>query len=294
MSSNSLESLKTSDPNSDFYFRFWGVRGSIASPAPDTQRYGGNTACIEVIVGGERIVLDGGTGLRRLGSHWLKAEAPLNIHLFLSHLHWDHIQGIPFFTPAFMKGNTIKFYGERKGNLSLKEILEAQMHSPNFPVPLSIMQSDIQFIELKSRGSFMIGDEIQVSTAPMNHPNGCVGIRIDYRGASLVYNTDTEHDPKGQIDQNVVDLATEADVLIYDSMYTEEEYKAGRIGWGHSTYSEAVRVAKAANVKKLFFFHHDPEHPDDFLDAQLERMREVTKDMTLTVEMAREGLVVEF
>jgi phosphoribosyl 1,2-cyclic phosphodiesterase len=273
----------------DFFIRFWGVRGSIASPGPDTFKYGGNTACVEVQVAGHIFILDGGTGLRRFGTYAIKNEPFKHFHIFLSHLHWDHIQGIPFFTPAFIPGNKVTFYGERKGDQSLKSILEAQMHSPNFPVPLSIMQADINFIEVNSRDLLYFDHSVEVRTTPMNHPNGCIGVRINYQGHSVVYNTDTEHDPSGNIDQNVVDLAKGADLLIYDSMYTEEEYYAGRIGWGHSTYNEALRVAQAAGVKKLLFYHHDPEHNDDFLDQQLLRTRALAKDLDFQVDMCREG-----
>ena len=154
----------------EFYFRFWGVRGSIASPGPDTHKYGGNTACIEVQVGNTIIILDGGTGLRRLGTKLVRRPGPQQIHLFLSHLHWDHIQGIPFFPPAFIKSNSIHFYGERKGGQSLQDILEAQMHPPNFPVPLSVMQASISFTEVRSRDRINLDDDIVITTTPMNHP----------------------------------------------------------------------------------------------------------------------------
>ena len=253
MSQTQIDPSEDNESHSEFYLKFWGVRGSIATPGPDTYQYGGNTACIEVKAGKYLLILDGGTGLRRLGAHLTSQYEEMEIHIFLSHLHWDHIQGIPFFTPAFKQGNHIHFYGERKGNQSLKEILEAQMHSPNFPVPLSIMQAQISFQEVQSIDEIRFSDDLVVKTGPMNHPNGCIGIRVEYKGRSIVYNTDTEHDPNGTIDQNVVKLAQGADVLIYDSMYTEEEYKRGRIGWGHSTYSEAIRIAEAAQVKQLFF-----------------------------------------
>ena len=236
---------RSSTKSPSFYFKFWGVRGSIASPGPDTQKYGGNTACVEVKAGKHIIILDGGTGLRRLGSQLMQEPSPKVLHIFLSHLHWDHIQGIPFFIPAFIKGNHVRFYGENKDTQSLKEILEAQMHSPNFPVPLSIMQAQIDFIEIKADQVFQFDDDVTVTTGQMNHPNGCLGIRVDYQGKSVVYTTDTEHDPQGTLDQNVLELAHQADALIYDSMYTEEEYHAGKIGWGHSTYTQAIRIARA-------------------------------------------------
>lgn len=251
-------------------------------------RYGGNTSCVEVRAGGTCIALDGGTGLRRFGSDLMTRGGASETHLFLSHLHWDHIQGIPFFTPAFIPGNKVTFYGEPKASMSLREILEAQMTSPNFPVPLSIMRSHMDFKELSPHSAFMMG-EISARTAPLNHPNGCLGVRLTYGDRSAVYTTDTEHDAGGQLDENVIQLAQGADVLIYDSMYTDEEFKT-RVGWGHSTYSEALRIAEAAGVKRLFFFHHDPEHDDAFLDEQLAKYRPQAEALGIEVDMAREGL----
>ena len=270
-------------------FRFWGVRGSIATPGPETVRYGGNTPCVEVRAGGRLLVLDGGTGLRGLGVDLIERGEPVEADLFLSHLHWDHIQGIPFFTPAFIPGNTFRIWGDSKGDREVQKTLERQMTDPNFPVPLSIMGSDLEFRQLDA------GSEIQLSgvtvrTAALRHPNGCLGLRIDADGRSLVYTTDTEHDPdSGELDPNVVDLARGADVLIYDSMYTEAEYRSGKIGWGHSTYAEAMRVARAAGVKQLCFFHHEPTHDDDFLDARLAEALEITAEDDFEVYMAAEG-----
>lgn len=288
--SNSIENYPSveSMDKQPLQVTFWGVRGSIASPGPDTIKYGGNTSCVEVRGGGTCVALDGGTGLRRFGSVLMERGLPTETHLFLSHLHWDHIQGIPFFTPAFIPGNKVTFYGEPKADMSLREILEAQMTSPNFPVPLSIMRSQMNFQELDPHSDLMMG-ALKVQTAPMNHPNGCLGIRLSYAGRSVVYTTDTEHYPEGKIDQNIVNLAQGADALIYDSMYTDEEYQS-RIGWGHSTYSEGLRIAKAAKVKRLFFFHHDPEHNDAFLDEQLEIYRPQAEALGIEVDMAREGL----
>jgi phosphoribosyl 1,2-cyclic phosphodiesterase len=275
-------------------FRFWGVRGSIASPGPATVRYGGNTPCIEVRCGQRLIILDGGTGLRCLGQSLMAAGGPVEADFFLSHLHWDHIQGIPFFTPAFVPGNRFRIYGERKGDRGLQAVLEGQMTDPNFPVPLSIMRSELSFHEIEPWIGVELGDGITVRTAPMNHPNGCLGLRVEYGGRALVYTTDTEHDPAGgPPDPNVVSLAQDADALIYDAMYTEAQYRGGRVGWGHSTFSEALRVARAANVGTLYFFHHDPVHDDAFLDEQLAWAEAETRDEPLEVRMATEGPLLE-
>ena len=162
------------------------------------------------------------------------------------------------------------------------------MTSPNFPVPLSVMRSQMEFQELEPYSELMMG-ELSAQTAPLNHPNGCLGVRLSFGGRSVVYTTDTEHDPSGELDQRIVKLARGADALIYDSMYTEEEYKT-RQGWGHSTYNEALRIAEAAQVKRLFFFHHDPEHDDAFLDKQLELFKPRAEALGIELDMAREGL----
>ncbi len=270
-------------------FRFWGVRGSIATPGPETVKYGGNTPCVEVNAGGKLIILDGGTGLRCLGIDLIRRGLPCEDDIFLSHLHWDHIQGIPFFTPAFIPGNTFRIWGERKGDHAVQQALERQMTDPNFPVPLSIMGSDLTFNEIVAGETVALGD-VTVRTASLRHPNGCLGIRVEHEGSSLVYTTDTEHDPEsGALDPNVLELARDADVLIYDSMYTEAEYRNGKIGWGHSTYAEALRISREAGVKRLFFFHHDPTHDDAYLDARLDEARGLTTDDSFEVLMADEG-----
>ncbi len=271
-------------------FRFWGVRGSIATPGPKTVRYGGNTPCVEVQASDHRIILDGGTGLRCLGEGLMREGQPIDADLVLTHTHWDHIQGIPFFTPAFIPGNTFRLHGQNKGPYSLKKVLEGQMTDPNFPVPLSIMGSELSFHELEPGDSLKIGDDVLIKTRPMRHPNECLGIRIEHAGRVLVYCTDTEHDPEsGELDENVLALADGADVFIYDAMYTEESYRNGKVGWGHSTYTEALRLARAAKVRKLFFFHHDPYSEDDFLDDQLRWARAETVSEPLEVFMSREG-----
>ena len=270
--------------------RFWGVRGSIATPGPTTVRYGGNTPCLEVRAGGKLIILDCGTGLRGLGNALMAQKKPVEADIFFSHMHWDHIQGFPFFTPAFIPGNTFRVYGQNKNDQTVKSVLEGQMTDPNFPVPLSIMGSALSFHEIQAGASVQIGP-VKVRTTALNHPGGCLGIRVEHAGGSFVYATDTEHDAlNGEIDANLVDLAQGADALVYDAMYTDAEYRGGKIGWGHSTYAEALRIGKAADVKRLYLFHHDPAHDDDFLDARLAEARQnAADDDILDVEMAREG-----
>jgi len=273
-----------------FTIQFWGVRGSIACPGPETVRYGGNTPCIEMRVGGERLIFDGGTGLRVLGQSLL-SQMPVESHMFFTHSHWDHIQGFPFFIPAFIKGNRFNIYGAIAPlGATIEKRLNDQMNHPNFPVPLQIMQADLRFNDLAIGEKVEIG-EITVENALLNHPGEAVGYRVNWRGYSAAYITDTEHRQEG-LDKNVLRLARNADVMIYDATYTDQEYNsdaASKVGWGHSTWQEAVKMAKAANVKKLVIFHHDPLHNDDFLD----RVGEQASLQFPNTVMAREGLAIQ-
>lgn len=271
-----------------FTIQFWGVRGSIACPGPETVRYGGNTPCIEMRVGGERLIFDGGTGLRVLGQSML-SQMPVEAHMFFTHSHWDHIQGVPFFVPAFAPGNCFHIYGTRSPApdcKTIKERLTEQMHHPNFPVPFQVMKADFKFHDLEVGEKIEIG-EILVESAKLNHPGEALGYRVNWRGYAAAYITDTEHFAE-KLDQNVLWLARNADVMIYDATYTDEEYHSptmSKVSWGHSTWQEAVKVAIAANVKKLVIFHHDPLHNDDFLD----QVGEQAAEQFPNTFMAREG-----
>jgi phosphoribosyl 1,2-cyclic phosphodiesterase len=274
---------------------FWGVRGSIPSPGPDTVGVGGNTSCVEVRAGKAFLVFDGGTGLRLLGKRAL-GEMPFTAHIFFSHVHWDHIQGFPFFDPAFVPGNVIHLYGGNNVSRTLEETLAGQMDHPSFPVHLTDMGATMHFHGIDGRNPVEVdagdGTKALISAAPGNHPNGVWAYRVDHGGHSVVYATDTEH--YAVVDPKLAKLAKGADVLIYDSQYFPEEYSGTgggmpKLGWGHSTYEEAVKLAQAAGVKKLVLYHHDPTQNDGAVAEKERRAR----TLFASCEAAREGLVLE-
>lgn len=266
--------------------RFWGVRGSIACPSSSHVRYGGNTSCLEVSAGEHTIILDAGTGIRSLG-HSIQSRGLKSAHLLLTHSHWDHINGFPFFGPGFNKGYELHVMAGHLKNDSIYEVLAGQMMQPTFPVPLEAMQANLGFEDFSAGDTFKIGSQVVVRTAPLNHPNGATGYRIELGGKSLCYITDTEHVP-GKPDQKILDLIEGADLVVYDSTYTEEEFPA-KVGWGHSTWEEAVSLCKAANVKQLSIFHHDPEHDDEFMDE----VARVALEKWSGATVAKEGMIVE-
>lgn len=244
---------------------FWGVRGSRAVPGPDTVVFGGNTPCVEVRAGGRIIVLDAGTGICNLGNQMVK-EGRLEADIFITHTHWDHIQGFPFFTPAFIKGNCFRLYGENKLDHTFNSIMRLQMQNPHFPVSIDQMNAEISFHELASYDRVDLGDGVVVSCAPNNHPNGCISYRIDYAGKSCCYISDTEH--YSIVDPHLKEFAQGADLVIYDSNFTDDEYAGpagyqSKVGWGHSTWREGIRLVNAAEAKKLVLFHHATHRTDN-------------------------------
>jgi len=270
--------------------RFWGVRGSIPSPGPSTAGVGGNTSCVEVRCGATTCILDAGTGLRRLGDSLIGRGQPVEAHMLFSHVHWDHIQGLPFFQPLYQPSSTLHLYGSPSGG-SLRQVLGAQMRPPSFPVDLDHTPARLHFHEAPASAPVRIGD-ISVTSASLNHPDGVTAYRLECGGRSVVYATDTEHYADGHIDSDLVELARDADILIYDAQYTPDEYcgRVGipRLGWGHSTWEEGVRVARAADVKKLLLFHHEPSHDDDTVAKIEARAAELLPGTTA----AREGLTI--
>ena len=269
---------------------FWGVRGSIPTPGPATVQIGGNTSCVEVRAGKAILIFDGGTGLRLLGKK-LAPEMPIEAHIFFSHVHWDHIQGFPFFEPAFVAGNVFHLYGGNNVSRTLEETLAGQMDHPNFPVHLGSMAAQMNFLDMTEGEPLAIDDgeggKVLVTSARGNHPQGVFAFRVEHAGRAAVYATDTEH-YEGRVDQKLVDLARGARVLIYDSQYTPEEYSAKK-GWGHSTFEEGAKLARIAGVQRLVLFHHDPTQTDAAVREKERRARAVFGD----VIAAYEGLVLE-
>ena len=265
---------------------FWGVRGSIACAGPAYQRYGGNTSCLEVRCGPHVLVFDAGTGLRPLGEK-LKAEGKLEIDLFLTHTHLDHIVGIPFFKPLFHNGSRIRFWaGHLLPDHRLKETICAMMVPPLFPVPIDIFPSKTVFNDFSAGETLRLHPDVTLKTARLNHPNDATGYRIEHGGKSICYVTDTEHKPEG-LDPNILALIKGTDFFIYDSTYTDAEYPS-HVNWGHSTWQEGVKLAKAAGVKTLAIFHHDPGHDDDTMDA----IAAESKKAFAGAIVAREGMVL--
>ena len=244
--------------------RFWGVRGSISCSGAAYARYGGNTSCLEVMAGNRRLIFDAGTGIRPLGLE-LARQPPVDIDIFFTHTHLDHITGLTFFQPLFDKRNAVRLRaGHLQGPDTLKQVVSNLMQAPLYPVSLEVFQASVDFSEFVSGESISCGD-IGIRTAPLNHPNGATGYRVDHGGKSICYITDTEHRGDGP-DPTIVELCRGADIMIYDSSYTDAEYPRYR-GWGHSTWQEGMRVADAAGVGTFVIFHHDPSHDDAFMDG---------------------------
>jgi phosphoribosyl 1,2-cyclic phosphodiesterase len=300
----------------------WGARGSIPSSQPGTLKYGGNTACLEIRTRmNDHIIIDAGSGIRRLGVKMVRGHQepvelegmvdfiveevfrtyarekpdPLRalegsldykneIHLLMTHNHWDHIQGFPFFIPGYIPTKTINIYGQLKTDHRLYDVFSGQMQKSYFPVKLEQMGAKKEFTEIVE-DTFRIGDAV-VTSRSLNHPQGCLGYRITSGEMTIAVCTDTEHF-EGRLDENVIALAHDADIFFYDCQYTPDEYTAKK-GWGHSTWQEGVKIAKEAGVKKIVMFHHDPEHDDDFI----RKIEMQAKEVFPNLMAAYEGLVL--
>jgi len=291
--------------------KFWGVRGSIPVPGKETVEFGGNTTCIEIITRSkQRLIFDAGTGIRLLGNEMMReefADGKGSASIFFTHSHWDHIQGFPFFLPAYVGKkdssgkridsycNEFNLYGAADVGERLESVLRGQMDNSYFPVDLNYLSSKINFRTLKdNRITF---GETTITAARLVHPNGVLGYRIEDDQHSIVIATDCEHPSDGTIDQNLLGLAQNVDILIYDGQYTPEEYAPhkfdlpgqGKQGFGHSTPNEGVRAAKAAGVKRLIITHHDPLHDD----ARIKEMEASMQKLFANSQFAREGMQIE-
>lgn len=265
--------------------RFWGVRGSVASSGAHVAKIGGNTSCLEVEHEGHRLIFDAGTGLRGLGE---TLGAPVNATLFFSHLHWDHVQGFPFFTPAFRPGNELVLYGPgADGARHLRDALARQMEPPHFPVPLSAMRARMDFRDALPGAPVETGP-FRVTPFELPHPQGCLGYVVEADGTRLAYCTDVELS-LDKLSREVGDALAGVDALVLDAQYTRDEYEGRvgppKLGWGHSTNVEAAKIAHAVGARRLFLFHHDPAHAD----AQVEDMAEEARHYFAASEPAREN-----
>jgi phosphoribosyl 1,2-cyclic phosphodiesterase len=269
-----------------FTVRFWGVRGSIACSGPRTARYGGNTSSLEVRCGDDVLLFDAGTGMRYLGKTLEGSRVDADI--YFTHTHFDHICGLPFFRPLFEPQNKFRLWaGHLRGAMTLRRVLAEFMMSPLFPVPPEVFRSQLEYRDFTAGDTLDKANGVRVRTAPLNHPDGATGYRVEYDGRSVCYVSDTEHVP-GALDRNILGLIAGADIVVYDCMYTDDEYRRF-VGWGHSTWQEGIRLCKEAKVKRMVVFHHEPDHDDDMLDGIA---REVEKALPGSV-VAYEGLVLE-
>jgi phosphoribosyl 1,2-cyclic phosphodiesterase len=291
------------------YVKFWGTRGSVPTPGPDTVVYGGNTSCIEVQAGDETIILDAGTGIRLLGLDIVRRpNPPKTIHILISHTHWDHIQGFPFFAPAFSDKFDIHIHGSQGTGHDIEKVLSFQMEDDYFPLSFLELSSSIAFHDI-GEVPFSLGD-VRVEFSFLNHPGLAMGYALLHDGKKVVYCPDVEpfrhnvlsddtavdlkiQDYVQDLDAKVIELARDADCLLIDGTYTEEEYLT-HPGWGHSSFVDSIRVGAEANVRRIFLIHHDPGHDDAFLDGMLKKAQAfaASTGKPLECHLGREGLAL--
>jgi phosphoribosyl 1,2-cyclic phosphodiesterase len=271
--------------------RFWGTRGSIPAPGPSTLEFGGNTTCLEVVLrSGRRIVIDGGTGIRVLGEQLKTKVATIRLHLLLTHNHWDHLIGLPFFFPIYREDSEIKIDGWPLAFQALKRVFDDHMGDGFFPVAFEQLKAHISFVNKIARSPQVL-DDVEIEALPVNHPQGCLGFRFQEEGHTLVFITDNELGLDGGYRfPDFVKFARDADLLIHDAQYLPEEMSVHR-GWGHSTYEEAVHLALEAGAKTLLLTHHDPSRTDEQVRKIINRARELVAASggQLIVDGAREG-----
>ena len=258
--------------------KLWGCRGSIPVPGKDTLKYGGNSTCLEIRPHeGGVIIVDAGSGIRLLGKQLLKEKKINNLYLILTHSHWDHLSGFPFFTPAYYSRYKINVYGGPNAQGTLKRYLSQQMTAPFFPIDFNLMKASFNFDhECPDMGSIGLVDFIPI---PLSHPNGGYGFKFHKKGKNFVFLTDNEPSfphPGGLPKEKYIEFCKDADLLIHDAQYTDNDYKTTK-GWGHSTFSDATHIAIEARVKNFGLFHHDPDRTDNDLEKQVEICRRQIK-----------------
>ena len=264
---------------------FWGVRGSIPAPGPSTLRYGGETTALEIHAGPHMVIVDCGSGARRLGLD-LAARGVDRIDLLFTHTHLDHVCGLPFFCPAYDPAVAVNLWaGHLPPGGSLEEIVARLMSPPIFPVPTTALRAT-SFRSFRAGETILVRPEFEVRTVPLNHPGDATGYRFDWRGSSLAVITDHEHGNPAR-DDAIAAFVDGCDVMVYDAMYTEAEYPR-HVGWGHSTPERAIALAEAGSVKMPVLFHHDPRRDDEALD----RIRRDVKARFPAAEVAREGMTI--
>jgi len=266
--------------------KFWGVRGSLPVPGASTVQYGGNTPCVELRINNRLIILDAGTGLHPFGKQLASPDHNLQADIFITHTHWDHIQGIPFFTPFYQAGNRFNIYGPDQAESSLAETIAHQLKPAYFPVSLSQMQAEILFHSLTAEQELELTPSITVKTMPNHHPGGGLSYRFDSAGLSCCYLTDMEYTPANLA--VIKNFIQDASLLIFDSTFTDEEYQNQYTGYGHSTWQEGIRLARAANVKELVLFHHASFRTD----AELNLIKSEAQKLFPPTQVAREGMVI--
>jgi phosphoribosyl 1,2-cyclic phosphodiesterase/ActR/RegA family two-component response regulator len=263
---------------------FWGVRGTLPVPGPRAIRYGGNTSCLSLTFpNGHFFIFDAGTGIKNLSDHLMDAgRFPMEAQIFISHPHWDHINGLPFFVPLYVQGNEIQICGPVHGDTTMRELIAGQMDGVYFPINIKEFSARVYFRDLIEE-RFAI-DNIQVGTMLLNHPGQCLGYRINYKDRAICYITDNELFPADSPYHNahyleqLIAFVRDADALVADCTYTQEEYER-KTGWGHSTVEETARLSHRAGVKTLYMFHHDPDQSDDDILSKEQRARQVLKDI---------------
>jgi len=268
--------------------RFWGVRGTLPTAGPDTVRYGGNTSCVEAELGNRSVIFDAGTGIRKLGESLAGRGGSVETDILFSHCHMDHVCGVPFFAPFYSPGNRIRLWaGNLLPNGSLEAAIRSIMSPPVFPIEIEAFKAEVQFRDFHAGELLDLGGGIKARTGLLNHPDGAVGYRLEWAGKSIAYVTDTEHRPN-ELDRTVLSLVQNADLMIYDCTYTDEEFP-DHLGWGHSTWQQAVRLAKAGSVNRLAIFHHDPDHDDAFM----QKVEIAASKVHPGAFVAHEGLVLQ-